>query len=548
MAEAELSALEKAVLGRFFSRTEPRDHADVYLVRKLPQEIRATLNGLYSRSHLSMRGTFLKRLVQGLTEAGKQLKDFSLPDASEDVLGDLLVDRSGKFLRTYAIDHGHNSLREGAVCHLAIENVSQLVTRFLQRERRASFEESSTRYISFSKEGHWIDPEIVRAGGAVETAYRTALAESFAFYQESIDLLRDGIRKKRPRKASEDEKAYERSVRAEAFDSARYLLTPALYTKFGLVCDARTLADLITQLVSHPLEEFRIVGARLREEGERDVPTLLTHAKRNTYLETTEPTLSQLCDELGVSSEIDHQPREAEQHVRLLSAPPGLDEALLASALFEHSDVSMAELLARVRALDGAERQALLAQCLDSRGPRDAMPEGFEGGGMLDFEILMDFGAYRDVARHRKGFQQQQRLTTAHGFVVPPLFDACGLGDRYRAVMSSAAEHAARVANNFPLQSQYLIPFGYLQRVRVSFDPRQMAYFCELRSQPDGHFSYRDIAIRMGHALRDVAPLFAEWVRVCEDEVFLGRVSTELASDARRAQREQRAKGLGFET
>ena len=157
--------LKRSILARFFSRTEPRDHADIYLLKNLPQELRATLNGLYSRSRRSMRDTFLKRLEKGLEQQGKGLNELQLPDSSpEEALTDILVEKAGEFLRTYAIDHGHNSLREGAVLHLAVEKVSQLVTRFMQRERRASFEESSTRYISFSKEGHWRDKELMAAG------------------------------------------------------------------------------------------------------------------------------------------------------------------------------------------------------------------------------------------------------------------------------------------------------------------------------------------------------------------------------------------------
>lgn len=547
-SEPELTPIERSVLGRFFSRVEPREHADIYLVRKLPQELRATLNGLYSRTHLSMRQTFLRRLTKGLEKQGKTLADLPLPDASEDVLANVLVEKAGEFLRTYAIDHGHNSLREGAVIHLAVERVSQLVTRFLQRERRASFEESSTRYISFSKEGHWRDPEVFAAGAPWSQLYESAISESFAFYHEAVDALGAFIKTKRPRADDEDEKAYARAVRAEAFDSARYLLTPAIHTKFGLVADARTIADLVTELLSHPLEEFRLVGKRLREEAERAVPTLLVHAKADPYRRRTAATLGQILQELGRPQPEPTPPQARTLQVRLLEAPPDLDARLLASLVYEKSKQPLAALQDRFAAMSAAERRAVFERVLASRGERDAMPEGFEGAGLLDFEILVDFGAYRDIGRHRKGFQQQQTLTTAHGFAVPPLFDESGLGDRYRQVLASVGEKAAELGQRFPLPAQYVIPFAYLQRVRIQFEARQMAYFVELRSAPEGHFSYRDIAIRMGRALGEVAPLYAEWLRMCDDPVFLGRVETEQNAEARRARREARAKERGFET
>jgi thymidylate synthase ThyX len=149
------SDFERQLLANYFSVVEGHEHADVYLVRNLPPEVAATLNGVYSRSSKSMRDQFLDRLRQGLEAQGRKLEELAAPAAQRDQLSEVMADKSGQFLKTYAIDHGHNSLREGSVVHLAIERVSQLVTRFIQRERRCSFEESSTRYISFSAETHW---------------------------------------------------------------------------------------------------------------------------------------------------------------------------------------------------------------------------------------------------------------------------------------------------------------------------------------------------------------------------------------------------------
>lgn len=550
------SANTRALLERFFSRVEPRERGDVYVVRKLPQELRATLNGLYSRSRLSMRETFLARLEKGLAEQGKTLDDFAAEldgagTSPEDVLDRVLVEKAGKFLRTYAIDHGHNSLREGAVVQLAIENVSQLFTRFVQRERRASFEESSTRYISFQKEGHWRDPDVVAAGEEWSALYERALDLSFDFYQDAVRGLREHIASMRPCPADGDEKAWKRAVRAEAFDSARYLLTPAIQTKWGMIADARTIADLVTTLLSHELAEFRTLGQRIREEAETEFPTLLTHAGANEYLQQTPDALRALVRELSdtdsAQPEATKDMREGALVVRLLSSPEELETRLLASLLYEASDERFEQLEARIAKLGDAEREALFERALQARGKRDPVPEGFEGGGLLDFEALVDFGAYRDIGRHRKGFQQQQGLTTRHGYIVPELFELAGLGERYRAVMDEIAEIEQKLAARFGAASQYVIPFAFLQRVRMQFDTRQMAYFCELRSTPEGHFSYREIAIRMAEELAKAAPRYARWIRVCKDRVFLGRIEAEEGRDARRAAREARAENQGFE-
>ncbi len=503
-----------------------------------------------------MRETFLRRLSQGLEKQGKTLADLPLGQgkSDEEVLSQILTDKAGSFLRTYAIDHGHNSLREGAVLHLAIENVSQLVTRFLQRERRASFEESSTRYISFSSEGQWRDPQVMAAGGEWAQAYEEAIDESFTFYVEAIELIRKHLLETRPCPEGEDEKAWGRAAKAEAFDSARYLLTPALQTKFGIVADARTISDLVTQLCSHPLDEFRIVGQRIKEAAESEIPTLLTYAGENEFLvrnrEAERGLASELFDDLGSSRGAgETKPiAEGQMEVCLLRAPEQLDACILASYLYEESARPYHEILEKIQGLNPAEMETLFERVLGSRGTRDAVPEGMEAGGILDFEVCLDFGAYRDIGRHRKGFQQQQTLTTHLGYAVPPLFDEAGLGERYRHTMESVGSKARKIAERFPLAAGYLIPFAYLQRVRLRFDLRQMAYFVELRSAPEGHFSYRQVAILMGDALAEVAPLYARYVKTCREEVLLGRVQSERNKDDRRRQREERARQLGFET
>ncbi len=539
-AASGYSEFERALLDTYFSVVDGPDHADIYLVHNLPAEVAATLNGVYSRSSKSMRDQFLDRLRQGMESQGKKLEDLPLPEGKVDQLSAVMADKSGKFLKTYAIDHGHNSLREGSVVHLAIERVSQLVTRFIQRERRCSFEESSTRYIPFTAETHYRDPDVVAAGGEVLADYDAALKESFDLYTEATEKLLAHLRVLRPLKEGEKEGAYLRTLKAEAFDAARYLLTPAIDTKWGMVADARTLSDVITELLSHPLAEFREVGERIKEQAQQVLPTLLTHARPNAFLQAQHQELAKVAAELGVDAG-ERVVGPAEGHTTLLRYDRDLDDRLLASLLYESSPLPFSALVERVQALSGDEREQLLERLMAARGSHDAWPSGLEGGDMFEFETVLDFGAYRDIGRHRKGFQQQQTLTTTHGFSVPPLMREAGLGDRYVEVMQRVAERQQRVAERFPHAAAYITPFGFLQRVRLIFDPRQVAYFVELRSGPEGHFSYRKVALDMFEHVKRVSPLFAKFVRAKEGGAFLGRLDSEMSADDRRKRRMEAA-------
>lgn len=534
------SEFERRLLEAYFSVVDGPNHADIYLVHNLPAEVAATLNGVYSRSSKSMRDQFLDRLRQGIESQGRKLEDLPLPGEKEDQLSTVMADKSGKFLKTYAIDHGHNSLREGSVVHLAIERVSQLVTRFIQRERRCSFEESSTRYIPFTAETHYRDPDVVAAGGDVLADYDAVLDETFALYTRATEQLLAHLKKIRPLQDGEKEGAYLRTLKAEAFDAARYLLTPAIYTKWGMVADARTLSDIISELRSHPLAEFRLVGERIKEQAEQVLPTLLTHAKPNAYQQALHEMLPKVAEELGVAKAEAHT-GPAEGHTDLIRYDRELDDRLLASMLFESSQLPFQALVDRIKAMTAGAKEQLLDRLMAARGSHDAWPQGLEGGDMFEFETVLDFGAYRDIGRHRKGFQQQQLLTTAHGFAVPPLMTEAGLGDEYVAVMQRTAERQQRVAAKFPNAASYMTPFGFLQRVRLIFDPRQVAYFVELRSGPEGHFSYRQVALDMFEHVEKVTPLFAKFIRKKAGGAFLGRLDSEMTADERRQRRMEAA-------
>ena len=112
------------------------------------------------------------------------------------------------------------------------------------------------------------------------------------------------------------------------------------------------------------------------------------------------------------------------------------------------------------------------------------------------------------------------------------------------AKRSSALALQQVVAADHPYAAGYVTPFAFLQRVRITFEPRQCAYFIELRSGPEGHFAYRQSAIELYQEIEKVSPLFASFIRVQEGDAFCGRMQAEQTADERRAQRMQRAGDL----
>ena len=227
-----------------------------------------------------------------------------------------------------------------------------------------------------------------------------------------------------------------------------------------------------------------------------------------------------------------------------------LDTRLIASLLYEHSTLSISQLVEKARAMTPDQRvfdpSSARRRRREARTRRPC-PLRSRGRKPFEFEILVDFGAYRDIGRHRKGYQQQQVLTVDHGFLVPPLLSEAGLDGEYREVLERTAEHQRVVARQLPLAAGYVTPFAFLQRVRVIFDPRQIAYFIELRSGPEGHFAYREIALQMFRAVEKVSPLFASLIRAKVGSAFLGRMKSEQGAEARRRARMIKAGDLPAE-
>jgi len=59
--------------------------------------------------------------------------------------------------------------------------------------------------------------------------------------------------------------AYTRTLKARAFDVARYLLPLATNTSLGQIVNARTLETQVSRLLSNPVAEIRDLGIKLRD-------------------------------------------------------------------------------------------------------------------------------------------------------------------------------------------------------------------------------------------------------------------------------------------
>jgi thymidylate synthase ThyX len=495
---------------------------EVYAIHGAEPEVLAYAMAKYSRSALTMR--------ESLTEISSQ--------------------KAEQFLNTFYFQYGHRSIADLAHIPFAVEKLSLLAAIALVDETRWDGQERSTRYQDFRRSG-WYTPHL---DSHHRSAYTHAIEALFAAYNDLSAGMFEALKGVVSRPSEMKEDAYARTLKARAFDAARYLLPLATNTSLGQIVNARTLETQVSRLLSSPFEEIRELGAKLRnaatqpawnvlrdklEElaGEgvvnaeataqilnelmppvRTAPTLLKHAEPSEYQMASRKELTQAAQELMKGAEIYPAPV-----VDLLDDEEHLEVELVTSLLYPNCHYSYRQLRGAVGALGEVRRNELLKLGTAHRGKHDELLRAFHSGHGFRFDILMDIGGFRDMHRHRRCVQLIQEFSDVHGYDEPicpgqPTLAEAGLEAAYKAAMESAyaayrALHDSS-AHEAPQAAQYLLPLSTRCRSMFKMDFAEALYISELRSTVAGHFSYRRVAWEMYRAIAVRHPALAGFFRI----------------------------------
>jgi thymidylate synthase ThyX len=492
---------------------------EVYAVYGVEPEIQAYAMAKYSRSALSMK--------ESLREISQQ--------------------KAEKFLNTFYFQYGHRSIADLAHIALAIERLSILAAIAVADEQRWDGQERSTRYQDFKKSGYYV-PDFGEDHSVCDL-YRGTVDSLFAEYETLSDRIFLYLASITPKPDEMKQEAYERTLRARAFDISRYLLPLAANTSLGEIVNARTLESQVSHLLSHTHGEIRKLGellkraatspaynvnqeslrelvetirttspelgARAEQELLREVrvaPTLVKYADPNPYEIETRRALRQVASELMGDLPIAPAPV-----VDLLEEEP-LEVELASTLIYEHSHYSYRQIRQAVQAAGEPIRREIIDLGLRSRGRHDEMLRAFCAGQQFRFDILMDIGGFRDMHRHRRCIQIGQEFTTKHGYDAPDELEAAGVRQNYDAVMQRTASAVEQLASGGGAEaqenSQYAIPLGFRKRTLFKMDFAEVVYISELRTGPAGHFSYRNVAYAMYEAAAKKYPALAKYLRV----------------------------------
>jgi thymidylate synthase ThyX len=489
----QFTADEQRLLEPHFTNLD----SPVFCVVNLPEVVKGALFARYSRYGGTLRRLYLDEFIE--PTAGKPAVESASGHGSS---------RADQLYERVFLEFGDDSVAQLGGAHLACEWSSNVLTKILQRGRLAAYLEQSTRYIPYDRRmpsgryRYYWDPEL----GA---PYADAMERIFDLYSAGLERLRAWAAEQHPR-GDEPQSVWERSIKAKALDAMRGLLPAASLSHVGIYASGQAYEQLLLRLLASPLPEAREFGARALPELRQVIPAFVKRVDMPDrggawieYLRDVRARASGAAARFGLD---DARAGEEPPSVRLEHAW-GSEADLIAACLFEAAEVDEEQARAAAADLDATQQAQLIADLAGPRSNRRHKPgRGWEAL-RYRFEIVSDYGAFRDLQRHRMLTCQWQRLGAELGADVPPEVDAAGYGDSYREGLEmSRAEYERLRGAGMTEQAPYAVSLAYRIRYVLDLDAREAMHLIELRSGREGHPSYRAVALEMLDRIASVHP------------------------------------------
>ncbi len=427
------------------------------------------------------------------------------PQPFDEIAKAVTEERAADFHERWVLNYGHASVAEHAIVHMAVENVSRLACDTLEDNRLASYTEKSSRYQVLDQGSYHVPSEL--DGHPLSEVYVGTCDALFRSYEEAVELVRQRLEEATPRNEGERDAAYSLRLRREATDVCRFLLPAATLTNVGVTMNARSMEHAIRKLLSSDLSEERELGEELKAEGRRITPTLIRYADRNEYLALTREARMEQPAVVDAPEPLD------DCRAELVHYDTQAESRLVAALLYRFSGGSYREIWHRVESMTAEEREAVVHNALDRLGPHDIPVRELE---MVDytFDLVMDYGAYREFKRHRMQTYIPQPATVDLGYIVPELVVEAGAEGLFRDAMQTAEEGFRRVGGEFPLVAEYLVTHAHLRRVLSRMNLRECYHLFKLRTGPQAHFTIRRVMQQAMDLAVEKHPLLFRYLRL----------------------------------
>lgn len=540
MLQGEFNEEQIRILEHFVTSTS----SDVFVLRNLPEVIKGALFSRYSRSTLGLRTLLLKEFILNEDTAFSAIVGKNVDaNASHQVTA---IQKAQNFYDRILDGYGDDSIGELGGAHLAIENVSMLAAKVIEDSRiGGSPLEKSTRYIYFDQKvnGQYLFyQEPVLMTSAYKELYLDTCNHLFETYSKLIPPLTELIEKGFPKEPTISKSAYSAALRAKVLDCLRGLLPASAMTNMGVFGNGRFYEVLLQKLNSHNLAEMQEIGKKAYQELSKVIPSFIrrsdpAHKHYQAYaqfLETVQNDLRQFADQ-----HVQEVGSWAKSGVRLVAYDQESPAKVAGALLFSCTEAGLHELQEYCRHLPDEELARLLEIASAPReNRRHKSPRALEHAHFT-FEILADFGVYRDLHRHRLLTQERQFLSCNHGYYTPSEIKGTEMEKEYHEAMARAQQAYDTIAAELPEEAQYVVPMAYNVHWYFHVNLRSLQWLCELRSQAAGHPTYRLIAQEMARQVSLALPPFERFFKFVDfDGYELGRLGAEIRHEEKQKARQ----------
>lgn len=516
---------ERAALAPFFTNT---DH-HVFGLTNLPETVKGALFARYSRSSKSLRRLFLDEFAGNLEGVS----------AGASSVG---VERAEKLYAKVFNEYGDDSVAQLGGAHIACEYVSNVLTKALEWGRLMAYLEQSTRYVPYTDKlhGRWRYHVPDEIQGSLRERYVATMDAAFETYASLIPVMQAHFAERFPRAPQDSEAVHRAAIRAKALDTLRGMLPAATQSNVGIYGTGQAFEALMLRLQAHPLEEARACGRQMLVELRKIIPAFLTRVdqpdrggKWSEYLAACREATREATAPFAAGVEA-----ESRDEVTLTDFDPDGEIKVVAAAMYAASDLPDDQLQSLARRLSPDERLSILKAYVGTRGNRRHRPGRALERTVYRFDVLTDYGAFRDLQRHRLLTLEWQPLSTRHGYTEPDALREAGAADAWTRVMDGASDlyEAVRGAG-LDAAAPYAVAMAFRVRFYMEMNAREAMHTIELRTAPQGHPAYRRVCQQMHRLIGDRAghhAITAAMTFVDHSEVELERLKAERELERKR--------------
>jgi thymidylate synthase ThyX len=543
-AQESWSPAEADILRRYFTNLD----GPVFALVNLPEVVKGALFARYSRTAKSLRRLFLDEFVGDLDMSGDHSVDATVG-----------LQRAEQLYEKVFFEYGDDSVAQLGGVHLACEQASNLLTKVLERGRLMAYMEKSTRYVAYDtrlpngRYRYYRSPEVLAS--PLGARYVGEMDRLFDAYAKLLPVLYEFFAARHSKTEGESDFALRQAIKAKAFDTLRGLLPSSATSNLGMYGSGQGYEAILLRMRAHPLPEARDYADLMLTELRKVIPSWVRRvdvADRGTawseYMEKNSAAMADLASSVFGSEGADEgaagdagASTSDEPGVTLVDWDPDAEVKVVTAMLYPYTHLSEDELARRVSEMTVQQRMEVMDSYAGERTNRRHRPGRALERSSYRFDVVSDYGAFRDLQRHRLLTIEWQSLTPYHGYTMPEAVTEAGGAGVYEEAMGRSASLYEALEDHFGATvAAYAVTLAHRVRYSVQMNAREAMHMLELRTTPQGHPEYRKVCQKMHRLIADKAghPAIAGMMSFVDHSDYedegLGRLQAERRAEARR--------------